>query len=301
VPGPAAGTLREDALLAGYLFFGEDDYQAEEFVAELKRVLAASTGGEFHLTRTDLDEAKWREVIDTARTAPFLFEPWRAIVVRVPERKSGADRKGGAEGEAGRGGKYLTTLDQKILKDYFADPPPRTVLVVIRAGRVRRDDAMVRFFQSLPKTAISVTEMKRLSEYRLKQRAEEKARALGKTLTERAKTRLMELLGQDLRRLRRRQEGDRGVRRRPGHGRPAQLPGLRARRRPGRRRLRQGRGHSRRSLRRGGEGRGHPWPPGRLLPQRPGRPDLAQGEKPGQGRDLPNLLPLHLQKLRGPL
>jgi DNA polymerase-3 subunit delta len=197
--GHAAGALREDSLLAGYLFFGEDDYQAEEFIAELEGVLAASAGGEFHLTRMDLDEAKWRDVLDTARTAPFLFEPWRALVVRVPEKKAGSDRKGGAEGEAGRGVKYLTAVDQKILKEYFADPPSRTVLVIVRPGRVRRDDAMVRFFQSLPKTAMSVMEMKRLSEFRLKQRAEEKARALGKTLTERAKARLIELLGQDLR------------------------------------------------------------------------------------------------------
>jgi len=199
MPGPAAGALREETLLAGYLFFGEDDYQAEEFVGDLARVLAASVGGEFHLTRMDLDEAKWRDVIDTARTAPFLFEPWRALVVRVPERKAGPDKKAGSDGEEGRGTKYLTATDQKILKDYFADPPPRTVIVVIRAGRVRRDDAMVRFFQSLPKTAMAVAEMKRLTEYRLMQRADEKARSLGKTLTERAKSRLIDLLGQDLR------------------------------------------------------------------------------------------------------
>jgi DNA polymerase-3 subunit delta len=199
MPGPAAGPLREETLLAGYLFFGEDDYQAEEFVGDLARVLSASVGGEFHLTRMDLDEAKWRDIIDTARTAPFLFEPWRAILVRVPERKAGSDKKAGADGEEGRGTKYLTAADQKILKEYFADPPPRTVIVVIRAGRVRRDDAMARFFQSLPKTAMSVAEMKRLPEYRLMQRADEKARSLGKTLTERAKSRLIDLLGQDLR------------------------------------------------------------------------------------------------------
>jgi len=201
--GTRAGALREDALLAGYFYFGEEDYLAEEFIEELSRVLAASAGGEFHLTRMDLDESKWRDVIDTARTAPFLFEPWRAIVVRFPERKPGADsgrgRGPGADGEEGKGTKHLSATDQKILKDYFADPPSRTVIVVIRAGRVRRDDACVRFFQSLPKSAMSVTEMKRLPDYRLMQRADEMARALGKTLTEGARKRLFELLGQDLR------------------------------------------------------------------------------------------------------
>ena len=198
-----AGDLREDSLLSGYVFFGEEEYLAEEFIEELERALTASAGGELHLTRMDLDESKWRDIVDTARTAPFLFEPWRAIVVRVPERKPGsdrgADRKAGADGEEGRGSKFLSPIDQKILKAYFADPPSRTVIVVIRAGRVRRDDAFVRFFQSLPKTALSVTEMKRLAPAALMRRADEKARALGKTLTEGARKRLFDFLGQDLR------------------------------------------------------------------------------------------------------
>ncbi|NTV82045.1 MAG: hypothetical protein HGA24_11565, partial [Candidatus Aminicenantes bacterium] len=90
--GSAAGGLREETLLAGYLFYGEEDYISEEFVEGLKRVLADPSGEEVRLTRMDLDETRWREVVDAARTAPFLFEPWRAIVVRVPEKKSSADR-----------------------------------------------------------------------------------------------------------------------------------------------------------------------------------------------------------------
>ncbi|HSA96505.1 MAG TPA: DNA polymerase III subunit delta [Acidobacteriota bacterium] len=193
-----AFSLREDALLPAYLFYGEEDYLAEEFVDELRSVLAASSGGEVRLTRMDLDETKWREVVDAARTAPFLFEPWRAIVVRVPDKKA-PERKSGGEGDEGRAPRFLCAADQKILKDYFADPPARTVLVVIRAGAVRRDDAFVRFFQSLPKSALSVIEMKRLSEFKLMQRADERARLQGKTLTEGARKRLFELVGQDLR------------------------------------------------------------------------------------------------------
>ena len=200
--GPAVqGALRAETLLPGYLFFGEEDYIAEEFLAELEGLLAGQAGGEFHLTRLGLDEAKWRDVIDAARTAPFLFEPWRALLVRVPERKPSerGGGGGGAEGGEGRGPKFLSALDQKILKEYFADPPSRTVVVVVRPGSVRRDDAFVRFFQSLPKSAFSVLEMKRLTEYRLMLRADEKARSLGKSLTDGAKKRLFELLGQDLR------------------------------------------------------------------------------------------------------
>ena len=201
--GPAARGLREETLLPGYLFYGEEDYLAEEFIEELRRVLAASSGGEFRLTRVGLDETKWRDVVDTARTVPFLFEPWRAIVVRVPERKTASDRgpgrKGAADGEEGRASKYLTATDQKVLREYFADPASRTVLVIVRAGKVRRDDALVRFFASLPKAVFSTTEMKRLSASALMRRADDRARELGKTLTEGARRRLFELVGQDLR------------------------------------------------------------------------------------------------------
>jgi DNA polymerase-3 subunit delta len=64
---------------------------------------------------------------------------------------------------------------------------------------VRRDDAIVRFFSCLPKTALGTTEMKRLAAGALMRRAEDEARSLGKTLTEGARGRLFELLGQDLR------------------------------------------------------------------------------------------------------
>ena len=202
--GPsAAGGLREDSLLAGYFFFGEEEFLAEEFVEELKSMLASAAGGDFHLTRMDLDETKWREVIDTARTAPFLFESWRAIVVRVPERRAGSEKgwskRGDADGEEEKGTKYLSVLDQKILREYFASPPSRTVLVVIRAGRVRKDDAVVRFFSSLRKAAVAVTEMKPLGAAALMRRADERARELGKTLADGARRRLFEIIGQDLR------------------------------------------------------------------------------------------------------
>ena len=190
-------------MLAGYFFYGEEAFLAEEFVGGLKNDLASSAGWEFHLTRMDLDEWKWRDVIDTARTAPFLFEPWRAIVVRFPERRPGSDKgrakTGEADGEDEKGAKFLSVTDQKILRDYFADPPSNTVLVVIKAGRTRKDDAVVRFFQSLPKAAVAVTEMKPLKPDALMRRADEKARSLGKTLTEGAKKRLFEIIGPDLR------------------------------------------------------------------------------------------------------
>ena len=202
--GPTVlGEVREDKLLAGYVFFGEETYLADEFVAELERTLAASSAGEFHLTRFELGETKWAEIIDTARTAPFLFEPWRAIVVRFPERRTNADRGGGRAGaagwEEGRAPKLLTDQDQALIRGYFEDPASRTVLVVVLPGRLRKSEAPVRFFSSLPKSAVAVTEVKPLRDDALARRADEKARSLGKSLTAGANARLREIVGPDLR------------------------------------------------------------------------------------------------------
>ena len=113
----------EDALLAGYFFYGEEGYLADEFLDDLKRLLTDASGGEFHLTRMDLDEAKWPDIVDAARTAPFLFEPWRAIVVRVPDKKSGAARGGGASaGATGPAGGTMASTISDVSATATAGP-----------------------------------------------------------------------------------------------------------------------------------------------------------------------------------
>ncbi len=130
--------------------------------------------------------------------------PFRALAGdRRPRARAqaGSDKgsgpKAAADGEEGRGSKYLSPVDQKILKAYFADPRPDGHRRH-PGRRVRRDDAFVRFFQSLPKTALSVAEMKRPPRPP-DERADEKARALGKTPHRTGQSRLVDLLGQDLR------------------------------------------------------------------------------------------------------
>ncbi|MGZ7046318.1 MAG: hypothetical protein ACXVJK_08340, partial [Candidatus Aminicenantales bacterium] len=86
--------IRENSLSAGYFFFGEETYLADEFVGHLRDTLAPSSGEDFHVDRYYLDETKWMDIIDTARTVPFLFSSWRVIVVRIPERKSGPEKGG---------------------------------------------------------------------------------------------------------------------------------------------------------------------------------------------------------------
>lgn len=195
--------IREDSLSAGYFFFGDETFLADEFVDQLRDTLAPSSGEDFHVDRFYLDETKWMDIIDTARTVPFLFSSWRVIVVRVPERKPGPDKSGWKKGETagdeGSGTRFLGERDQIIIRTYFSEPPSRTTIVVIMPGKVRKNDAVVRFFASLPKPSVVVKEVKPLYFDGVKRWADRKAQALGKSLTEGAKSRLYEIVGSDLR------------------------------------------------------------------------------------------------------
>ena len=185
--------IREDELAPGYFFYGEESYFADLFVRELVSLLAPGEAPDFRVDRYYLDETGWGEIIDTARTMPFLFSPWRVIVVRAPERKPDADK--GGEKEA----KLVSEADEKLLKRYFADPSSRTALVIILPGRLRKGNAAVRVLSSLP--GVVAKDAKHLREEDVARWMEVKARSLNKALAPDAARRLFEIVGNDLRRL----------------------------------------------------------------------------------------------------
>ncbi|MEW5900605.1 MAG: hypothetical protein AB1715_03985, partial [Acidobacteriota bacterium] len=77
--------IREDRLSPCYVFYGEETYLAEQFIRRLKAALMSPDAESFNLERFDLEETRWPDIIDVARTAPFFFSPWRIVVVDVPE------------------------------------------------------------------------------------------------------------------------------------------------------------------------------------------------------------------------
>ena len=195
--------IREDTLLPGYIFYGEETFPADQFVEHLRRMLSEASGGDVQVTRFYIDETRWMNVIDTARTAPFLFQHRRLLVVRGPERKGGSDRAArrasdsGAQGE--KGPRFLNATDQAIIREYFASPSAGTTLIIILAGKVKKSDAPVRFFTSLPHAAVLVKEIKPLYPENVRKWADRKAQSLGKVLTAPAADRLYEIIGSDLR------------------------------------------------------------------------------------------------------
>jgi DNA polymerase-3 subunit delta len=174
--------IREESLPAGFLLFGEDGSLAREFLRELRAALAPPDSPGVALERFDLGETPWRDILDVARTMPFLFSPWRLLVVEID----------GAEHED------LTKIEARMLGDYFAAPTDRTLVLVIAAGKLRKTSALYKTFSALPESAVLIKEMKALTGKGLAAWLEEKLVVLGKRAGTDVLKRLLESAGGDL-------------------------------------------------------------------------------------------------------
>ena len=194
---PPSGGLKEGRPAACYVFYGEEDYLAEEFIGTLKTSLISPDAQGFNLERFDLAGMRWPDIIDTARTAPFFFSPWRIVIVRVVEES----REGKEAREGKEGSKKLSSLDEKIVRDYLRSPASRTVLVVVIAGRVKKTHPLVKFFNSQPPGAVVLREVKPLKKEDLHAWMRQRLSSQGKSATVDALIRLEEVAGSDLRRI----------------------------------------------------------------------------------------------------
>ncbi|MCX6563287.1 MAG: DNA polymerase III subunit delta, partial [Candidatus Aminicenantes bacterium] len=177
--------IREADLLPAYFFYGEELFQAEQFIRDLQRALVSPEVQGISLERFDLEETGWRDILDVARTIAFFFSPWRLLVVAI-EQKSKLD---------------LSATEQQIIKEYFGAPTQKTVLIVLFTGKIRKTSSLYRLFSSLPKTAVRMEELKVLKNESLFTWVNEKLAALGKRASSEAIDRLVEMTGNNLQQL----------------------------------------------------------------------------------------------------
>jgi len=177
--------IDEKTLRSCYFFYGEEPFLAEEFVEELKQSLFSLDRHDQNIEKFDLAEQSWMEVLDLARTIPFFFSSWRIIVVNIPMGK----------------GERISSIEERIIKDYFSSPSSHTVLVVIYPGRLRRSSPLFRLFSSLPSSLVWVKELKVLKDRALFEWMERKLLTLEKTANKDAMARLAELTGNNLARI----------------------------------------------------------------------------------------------------
>lgn len=191
------GVFREEgndikAVLAGYFFYGEETFLAYQFIDELKTVLFSDEESDPVIERFNLESHPWREIIDSARSAPLLFSSSRLIIVESPLRKRENIPSPKED---------LSSQDKKLLEAYFASPVPDNVLAVIFPGKIKKTSGLIKFLSTLPSSAVAVKEAKPLKNWELVSWIERKFSASDKRADQDAVERLIELAGNNLRRI----------------------------------------------------------------------------------------------------
>jgi len=177
--------VKEGSFAPCYFFFGEETFLANQFVNKLKAVLIDPDNQDFCVERLSLKDHSWRDVLDTARTMPFLFSSRRLIVVDLSEKKE----------------ENLTELEQTLLKEYLSSPSPQSILLILFTGSVRWSSPIVKFFASFPSSAVHVEEVKPLRGMALLNWIDKRFQELGKIASPETKKRIVEIVGNDLGRL----------------------------------------------------------------------------------------------------
>lgn len=177
--------IDEKTLSPCYFFYGEEPFLAEEFIEELKQTLFSFDRHDHNIEKFDLADQSWMEVLDLARTIPFLFSSWRIIEVNIPMGK----------------GDKLSSIEAKIIKDYFSSPSSHTILILIYPGRLKRGSPLFRLFSSFPSSLVWVKELKVLKDRPLFEWMKRKLSSLEKTANKDAMARLAELTGNNLARI----------------------------------------------------------------------------------------------------
>lgn len=182
--------LLENSVAVGYLapcyfFYGEETFLANQFVNKLKAVLIDPDNQDFCVERLNLKDHSWGDVLDTARTVPFLFSSRRLIVVDLTGKKE----------------ENLTTLERTLIKEYLSSPSPQSILLIIFTGSVKRSSPIVRFFASLPSSTVHVEEVKPLRGIAILNWIDKRFQELGKIASPDTKKRIVEVVGNDLGRL----------------------------------------------------------------------------------------------------
>jgi DNA polymerase-3 subunit delta len=188
--------IQDKDLVPCYFLFGEETFLAQEFVGQLKALLIPPDAQDFNMERFHLEDSSWLEVMDLARTSPFIFSPWRIISLELP-----SSEKTEKEGEGKKRKEPFSVKDEALVRDYLVSPAAKTVLVVVFPGKVNASRRVVKFFSSFPPSVVLAKELKPLKGAPLYAWMDRKLAGLGKGMSDEAKDLLADLVGNDLQRL----------------------------------------------------------------------------------------------------
>jgi DNA polymerase-3 subunit delta len=181
---PRSGDAGRPDVLPAFLLYGEDRFQAREFLAGLRKALSPPGEEPPSLEKFSPEDTPWRDILDIARMVPFAFSPWRILVVEAEKQTAG-----------------LSEAEAEVLREYLADPTSRTTFVVLVEGTILKSSALAKAFASAPPSSAQVLEFGPLKGPRLKAWARAKFEELGCRVAPSAVGLVVERAGNDLGRI----------------------------------------------------------------------------------------------------
>ncbi len=180
---------KEGKPAAGYLFLGAEPFFRDRCRAAIKKAVLGEAADPEGLIEVDLKEQSLSNAVDEARTLS-LFATSRLLLVK------------NAENVLPRGGvRSKGDPSQALLKAYFADPTPGTVVVIEATrfeGRDRDDKAklerIAKFFSAVPETV----ELKPITMNDAVKAADVLARRLNLSIERSVLVELVEMLAADV-------------------------------------------------------------------------------------------------------
>ncbi len=172
-------------LLPCYFFYGNELYLVHQFIEELKQALIPPEARDYCLEKFNLEENTWQEVIDSARTVSIFFASWRIIQVEIDPTK----------------GNELSSSEKRLIKDWLHSNASQTTLVVVYPEKLAKNSSLLNFFQSFSPSKVFLKELKPLKEKELQAWMDKKFESLGKNITSEARMKLLELVGNELRKI----------------------------------------------------------------------------------------------------
>ena len=176
---------RAEDVRPAYFFYGEDLFSARQFVGDLGRLGTGTQGEPVEVESFNLSSHGWGDILDAAKNMPFFFSPWRVLVV---------------EGK-GAGQEDLTAAEAAAFRDYFASPAPRTTIIVLFEGNIRKTKPLAKAFSALPESVARIEEIKPLKDRELRPLVAERFDALGKRATPEAVERILDITESDFARI----------------------------------------------------------------------------------------------------
>lgn len=164
------------------------------FLDKLARDKFTAGSDEQKIEKFELGQHTWKDIIDSARTLPLFSNSGRILQIESPPRKKDKQNTPTAY-------EKLNSQDKLLLQEYFAAAVPGTVLAMIFPGKIKKTSDLVRFFNSLDSSCIRVEELRPLTGSRLNNWVGNTLKEAGKSGSEEAVARIVELAGNDLRRL----------------------------------------------------------------------------------------------------